>query len=78
MFWRNTRDLRTGSFRGPDLFKMEDIETVNKSLMEYTARQATLELLSLKPSSAYTVSRSAQPRYNKERRTQQTIKKTVP
>ncbi len=72
------RELRTGSFRRPDLFQKEDIQNANKSLQDYTARQASLQLLSLKPSSSYSVSRAPKPRYDKDCKTQQTIKKFVP
>ncbi len=72
------RELRTGSFRGPDLFQKDDILTANKALQDYTSRQALLQLLSLKPHSSYSVSQAPKPRYDKDRKTQQTIKKFVP
>ncbi len=75
---QHKRELRTGSFRGPDLFQKEDIETALKALQEYTTRQASLQLPSLKPSSSYSVSKAPKPKYDKERKTQEIIKKFVP
>ncbi len=72
------RELRTGSFRGPDLFQKEDILIAHKALQDYTSNQASLQLLSLKPHSAYTVSQAPKPRYDRDRKTQQTVKKFVP
>ncbi len=53
------RKLRTGSFRGKDLFVPDVVEAADLALKGFNVQQASINMMSLKQNTSYSVGRSS-------------------